>query len=470
MYLQGQHRRRRRGAAASVRQRARHRRQLRRLLGTAWRRGTRRGWRRRFVRCEFASNMANEEAGGGAICVEGGTVVLEQQTHLHGNTALDTINSIRLEQGGILTYKLPAPLGHYINSLGQPALDFEAGTYADYPPACSAGIFGDEATPEAQSSRYAPQMRKALKARATAHQVRRATCAQRAASCRSRRCRGDYLIEPLVCEQRRLRPLPRGRWCVGGRTGPTPCVQGTYSNESGARDRRTCEYCPPNSNTDGEQDGLADPSATQATLLLGKKATSHTRHAPLAPAAMRVARRWSTFRSSRVTGASSRRPTCAAAGQHRGPACRAAAAQTAGGHQPHWLQARHRGAILRAVRNEQSVDVLSDEMACLPCRAADNAAPLAAIGGIALVACLLCVCRSRRKRRASAKEQKVEGLRELLRSIQRRLMVKFKALFYQIVTKVGETFIVTYLSGSRSPRGLCLHQPRAYGLGLRWRA
>ena len=103
-----------------------------------------------FAQSILTTNAANESGGGGAICVEGGQVVLEQQTHLHGNTAFGASNSIRLEQGGTLTYKLPAPLGHYINSLGQPTLQLDAGNYAEYPLACSAGIFGYEATAAAQ--------------------------------------------------------------------------------------------------------------------------------------------------------------------------------------------------------------------------------------------------------------------------------------------------------------------------------
>ena len=82
---------------------------------------------------------------GGSLVVSGGEVT--------ATGAQFVGDAIDLSPGGSIVYQLPAPLGHWINSLGQDLLTLQAGeSYVDFPPACSAGLYGDLATTEAQSS------------------------------------------------------------------------------------------------------------------------------------------------------------------------------------------------------------------------------------------------------------------------------------------------------------------------------
>ena len=110
-----------------------------------------------FTECEAAGL-------GGAIYV-GGTakVALRSGTNLYTNTASDPTTSVqrtRLESIHIaseeeraVVYQLPAPLGHYIDSFGQPelALNF-TGWYHDFPTKCAAGFYGADDALGSQSS------------------------------------------------------------------------------------------------------------------------------------------------------------------------------------------------------------------------------------------------------------------------------------------------------------------------------
>ena len=89
--------------------------------------------------CTFAGDD------GGSLAVSGGEVTATRTQFVS--------DAIELSAGGSLVYRLPAPLGHWINSLGQDYLTLQAGvSYDDFPPACSAGLYGDRATTAAQSS------------------------------------------------------------------------------------------------------------------------------------------------------------------------------------------------------------------------------------------------------------------------------------------------------------------------------
>ena len=68
---------------------------------------------------------------GGSLVVSGGEVTA---------TATQFVgDAIDVRAGGSLVYQLPAPLGHWINSLGQDRLALTAGgSYVSFPPACSA--------------------------------------------------------------------------------------------------------------------------------------------------------------------------------------------------------------------------------------------------------------------------------------------------------------------------------------------
>ena len=104
---------------------------------------------------------------GGALYV-GGTakVVLRLATNLYTNTASDPTSSVqrtRLESIHIaseeeraVVYQLPAPLGHYIDSFGQPELALKShtlgGWYHDFPTKCAAGFYGADDALGSQSS------------------------------------------------------------------------------------------------------------------------------------------------------------------------------------------------------------------------------------------------------------------------------------------------------------------------------
>ena len=64
-------------------------------------------------RCEIEHNMASE--GGGAIAVWGGLVLLANQTTLWHNAA-PTGRTMIIEGTGVVSYGLPAPLGHWVAS------------------------------------------------------------------------------------------------------------------------------------------------------------------------------------------------------------------------------------------------------------------------------------------------------------------------------------------------------------------
>ena len=205
-----------------------------RFLGCTARRGGAmhvRGGEAILRTCVFKTNAAAEAGGGGALCIEGGSVVLEQQTHLHGNMAGGLLGSIRLESGGALEYRLPAPLGHYIRSLGQSTLALAAGTHADFPLACAAGLVGDKATVEAQSSPLCagpcPEGYYQGSLGATA-----CTVCDEGYSCPQ----GSVLQVPSVCLPGTYLKVsletcigcPEGSWCAGGASQPRPCSRGGY--------------------------------------------------------------------------------------------------------------------------------------------------------------------------------------------------------------------------------------------------
>ena len=118
-----------------------------------------------FSNCVFAECVA--DGLGGAIYV-GGTakVALRSGTSLYDNTASDPTFSVqrtRLESIHIaseeeraVVYQLPAPLGHYIDSFGQPELALkshtEGGWYHDFPTKCAAGFYGADDALGSQSS------------------------------------------------------------------------------------------------------------------------------------------------------------------------------------------------------------------------------------------------------------------------------------------------------------------------------
>ena len=169
----------------------------------------------RFSGCRFEGCSASEVQGGGALLVEGGSVVLRQATHLTSNQAAGTLESIFLSAGASLVYQLPAPLGHWIDSLGQDHVALIAGqAYGDYPHACAAGLFGDSEDFEAQSTALCSGL-------CPAGSV----------------CGAKATVEPRACEL--------GGFCPEGSPATRPCASGRFGNETGLASADGCHGCPP---------------------------------------------------------------------------------------------------------------------------------------------------------------------------------------------------------------------------------
>jgi len=165
-----------------------------------------------FEVCTFESCTASMAQGGGAMWVEGGEVTLKDRTQMRGNTANSASESIWVA-GGELWYVLPAPLAHWINSLGQDRLELTVGTaYGDYPHACSAGLYGNGASLEEQSSPLCSGL------------------------CPAGKICGGATADPVTCEQ--------GGYCPEGSPASRPCPSGRFGNHTGLISALECQPCP----------------------------------------------------------------------------------------------------------------------------------------------------------------------------------------------------------------------------------
>ena len=68
--------------------------------------------------CNATSAFASGGQGGGLLIASAGTAMLSNRTTLHGNTASGIASNILLEEGGTITYQLPAPPGYWIAGRG----------------------------------------------------------------------------------------------------------------------------------------------------------------------------------------------------------------------------------------------------------------------------------------------------------------------------------------------------------------
>ena len=142
---------------------------------------------------------------GGSLVVSGGEV-MATGTHFVGD-------AIDLNAGGSLVYRLPTPLGHWINSLGRDRLALTAGeSYLGFPPSCSAGLYGGQFTTVAQSSPLCSGLCPAG-----------FTC-------------GVATVTPVVCE--------RGGYCPAGSPAARPCPSGRHGNTAGLSSADQCIACP----------------------------------------------------------------------------------------------------------------------------------------------------------------------------------------------------------------------------------
>ena len=142
---------------------------------------------------------------GGSLAVSGGEVTATG-TQFVGD-------AVGLSLGGSLVYRLPAPLGHWINSLGQDHLRLQAGeSYVDFPAACSAGLYGNETTTKAQSSPLCSGL------------------------CPAGHTCGLATVVPEPCE--------RGGYCPAGSPAARLCPAGSHGNTTDLSSAAQCAACP----------------------------------------------------------------------------------------------------------------------------------------------------------------------------------------------------------------------------------
>ena len=237
---------------------------------------------------------------GGAVKVEGGSVVLANHTKLKRNRA-GSGNSIMLQDGGKLSYALPAPLAHWVFITDHSLVSWlsSGAVDAEYPFTCSAGLVGDTYDSWAQSGPLcaspcpaghscaaatvvpkmcntgtycptgsaapidcpagfvgrAPKLEFASQCdvcrpggMCPAGSANETPCAlgTHAPSTQSARCSacpaGKY---PDVKGQTGCKECPpSGHFCPAGSAAPVACLAGTWSSTSGLSSREQCTDCP----------------------------------------------------------------------------------------------------------------------------------------------------------------------------------------------------------------------------------
>ena len=192
-----------------------------------------------FTNCIFRDCQAAER--GGAVYVtktatDTARVVLRDGTRLHGNYAADPsgtgtrLESIHIEltssETRALVYRLPAPLGFFIDSNGAPELVLKPGIaytdsngelkpgvwYNDYPTQCAAGFFGKDTALSSQSS-----------------SVCSGACPQ------GKYCIRPATVNPAECDA--------GGFCPQGSPAPRLCPGGRYSDQTGLVEADQCVIC-----------------------------------------------------------------------------------------------------------------------------------------------------------------------------------------------------------------------------------
>ena len=357
----------------------------------------------------FTRNAA-ATSGGAALRVTAGTVVLGNGTLMLERRGAAADAAMQLD-GGSVRYELPAPLGRWVIATNGVAV-LLAGRYdGDYPYECVPGVYGDSLEQNAQSG---------------------PGCA---APCPAGYYCPRRSVNATTCPPGAYCPLGSGAYLacpsdkttiLGGKTSAADCICDVdyYGRERGGE--LVCEACPVGTN-------CALPGATLEHLPLGEghwRANANTTDVRLC---------LGSIDGSSCVG-------CLGADSCGGPNFTGCKPGTGGPY------------CRLCVTANQSMSMYfdSDEMACLPCHSGHRITPLAVAGGVVLVACVLYVCRSVRKRRPTQQDQRkrdqtrrakaLRRLRRILKSIQRKLTTKIKTLvsFYQIITKVGETYAVTY--------------------------
>ena len=162
-------------------------------------------------RCSLAHNAALNASRGGALLVTGGTVIM-MGTLLIGNLAAGVDNSIVLsDPAAEILYELPAPLGRWIPSLGQPKMMLDQGSTGDFPFACAPGLYGSTESLATQSMPECDGL------------------------CPPGKMCSAATSEPAICST--------GGYCLEGSVSATPCESGTYNGNLGGQDESACRAC-----------------------------------------------------------------------------------------------------------------------------------------------------------------------------------------------------------------------------------
>ena len=168
--------------------------------------------------CRLEGNVAGND--GGAVHVRDGSVVLTGGTIIKGNSADNRGDSIFV-LGGRVDYKLPCPLGHYINAApGADSTPLTGAVDKSVPLPCAPGLYGDDTYSLASQS---------------------------GPGCSGECPPGHFCPLGTVTP----RPCGAGKFCPGndltGRLGATsalPCEEGTYSNVTMLSSAADCSSCP----------------------------------------------------------------------------------------------------------------------------------------------------------------------------------------------------------------------------------
>ena len=204
--------------------------------------------------CRFERCSADQQ--GGALMVKGGSVELRQTTYFESNfvgSELSKSNSIEItrETGASfrVEYFLPAPMGRYINNLGQE--DQLLGVdgkweYQDFPPKCLPGFYGDSLDPGVQKTTTCSGLCPIGFTCSSYGTIDPAPCKQGGfcpvGSARAQNCPpGTYGNATEYGKVDQCRACKAGTFCESGSTAETNCAPGTYAvNGSSA----VCLSCP----------------------------------------------------------------------------------------------------------------------------------------------------------------------------------------------------------------------------------
>ena len=264
---------------------------------------------------------------------------------------------------------------------------------------------------------------------------------------------------------------PEGFWCSAGSR--IACGLGTYNDATGADDQSYCQYCPPNSFTDGESKARLDECTCDAGYF-ALWSSNGSLTCDICPVGANC-----SASGSRLTALPLRegywRANAATVDVRRCPGGFIGSGCVGGPGGA--CKAGLEGPYCAFCSNRTDFYYDRDKRECRMCNAA-NSAPLigVAVGGV-LACCALSLTAwflRKRRRQLRGDDAPLAGKKEAwwrrhAIGIQRRLKVKVKIRwsFYQIVTKVSETYMVAFLASVESALvALSFSNLELDGLGL----